>query len=491
MTKKVGSVATPPVVDTPKVAESAPVVEEDNEDFDLNADHNPDEEFSSVSAPAVEAEEEVVADNATLAEDIDARTAIPDGTGADPEESEVEGLNQTVAGTDSVFTGNAGLAAEVKNTPSPIDLVEKPKAEEANVPKSMEVVDNPMTWLYDKLTPKPKERTPEEQAKFERQRKASAIILSIADAINGISNLGATVAGAPSKEIQSITGKWNEVLEASEKERQGKIDTWYANRHKAAVEDFKYNRDLKQRKADKDADNAEYDRRAKAKAEQDAADRRAAHENQKELLKIKGEMEKSAEERANNEWTRREGIRHANEVKEIKTRAKSAAEYPKNPKDTHKEYFSANVNGTPVDVYLRDNEDYNRLYDILEKTMNAGSAEDKDVVSKLKAELNGQDRDTTFAKKRDFVRANFAKYYDKLKNNPDFIHLSTQFRDNKGKVLEFKEEKTAYDPSKDPIVKGAAETQKILAEKEGPLMSSGILSNYGFELVDSPWYNKK
>ena len=431
MTKKVGSVATPPVVDTPKVAESAPVVEEDNEDFDLNADHNPDEEFSSVSAPAVEAEEEVVADNATLAEDIDARTAIPDGTGADPEESEVEGLNQTVADTDSVLTGNAGIAAEVKNTPSPIDLV-----------------DNPMTWLYDKLTPKPKERTPEEQAKFERQRKASAIILSLADAINGISNLGATVAGAPSKEIQSITGKWNEVLEASEKERQGKIDTWYANRHKAVMEDFKYNRDLAQKKADKEADNAEYDRRAKAKAEQDAADRRAAHENQKELLKIKGEMEKSAEERANNEWTRREGIRHANEVKEIETRAKSAAENPKNPKDTHKEYFSANVNGTPVDVYLRDNEDYNRLYDILEKTMNAGSAEDKDAVSKLLADLNGQDRDTTFAKKRDFVRANFAKYYDKLKNNPDFIHLSTQFRDNKGNVLEFKEERTAYDPSK-------------------------------------------
>lgn len=455
MTKKVGSVATPPVVDTPKVAESAP---------EVVANEPEEAEFSS----SMEAETTYVApEGAQLPEsEITPTTPIEDTAGVAEEASENEPEVGEVVEPDTTL--GEGTATTADTTTTVAD-------------------ENSMTWLYDKLTPKPKERTPEEQAKFERQRRASAIILSIADAINGISNLGATVAGAPSKEIQSITGKWNEVLEASEKERQGKLDTWYANRHKAVMEDFRYNRDLAQKKADKEADNAEYDRRQAVEHANKMESMSKQFENQKEMAKIEGQMRAEAAKAKADADAKLAKDEHNYKMQQI---AASKGGSDKGGDNSHKKYFVTSVNDTPVDVYLRNDEDFNKLFDIV-KAASTSSEEGKKEYTNFPWSLDSTKENPTFNDKRDFVRANFAKYYDKIKNDPLFIHLSTQFRDNKGNVLEFKEEKTAYDPSKDPIVKGAAETQKILAEKEGPLMSSGILSNYGFELVDSPWYNKK
>lgn len=369
------------------------------------------------------------------------------------------------------------LHNQVLNTPNEADIVTKPNVEDVKLPESTEPAPTSMATLFEMFNPNP-ERSEEEQETFEKNRRSSAIILSIADAINGLSNLGATVAGAPSREITSLTGKWAEVLNASEEKRQQKVDNWYSDRLKFTLKDYENAQAEAKAKAKEKRDNDEWDRRQGVQ-----------HKNQKELLAERDKMEKAKEERDNTEWTRREGIRHTNEVKEINARTKAAAENPKSTEDTHTEYFSANVNGTPVDVYLRDNEDYNRLYDILEKTMNEGGAEDKAALSDFEKKMREgtRDKDTTFAKKRDFVRANFAKYYGKIKNNPDFIHLSTQFRDNKGNVIVFNEKREAA--SAFDINSNIAATQEAIPKNnekrgkgekkvgvgmagEGPLISS-------------------
>ena len=103
---------------------------------------------------------------------------------------------------------------------------------------------------------------------------------------------------------------------------------------------------------------------------------------------------------------------------------------------------------------------------------------------------------------------NFAKYYDKIKDNPLYKHLKVQFQDNEGNAVEFKpaEQKPA-EPAPD-ITERINATQKAIKENntarknkdkvksvgmatEGPLMSSVEVPNYvsgGVEKIQ--WYNE-
>lgn len=282
--------------------------------------------------------------------------------------------------------------------------------------------------LYRYLNPEPKQRTPEEQEKYERQRKASSIILGVVDAVNGLSNLGATIYGAPSRNDTPIVSKWREALDAAENARQQRIDTWREGLLKSSLEDFKRSRTLADAKAAEERSAREYDRRTAQELK-----------NSKELSAYKADLDKNAREHAAGLAATQEGNRHANEMAEIAARNAGSGASGTKPR---KEQFSATINGTTVDVYLRSAEDVHPLYKILAKEVESnspkGSSELKELEELVKA-LSGETVDASIAatKKKDFIRDYFAEYYPKIKNKPEYEHLNVEFRNNKGELITF------------------------------------------------------
>lgn len=282
--------------------------------------------------------------------------------------------------------------------------------------------------LYRYLNPEPKQRTPEEQEKYERQRKASSIILGVVDAVNGLSNLGATIYGAPSRNDTPIVSKWREALDAAENARQQRIDTWREGLLKSSLEDFKRSRTLADAKAAEERSAREYDRRAAKELE-----------NSKELRAYDADLDKNAREHAAGLAATQEGNRHTNEMAEIAARNAGSGASGTKPR---KEEFSATINGTTVDVYLRSAEDVHSLYNILSEEVGSnsskGSSELKELEELVKA-LSGETVDASIAatKKKDFIRKYFAEYYPKIKNKPQYKHLNVEFRNNKGELITF------------------------------------------------------
>lgn len=289
--------------------------------------------------------------------------------------------------------------------------------------------------IFEALNPKPKERTPEEQAKYERQRRASGVVMGISDALNGLFNLGATLAGAPPQSPTPMAGKWLETLDAAEKQRRERLDSWRAEHHKYALEDYKYNR---QREAERDAEKRkadEFDRQSKVQ-----------HENQKELLDYKAGLDESARDHAAEIAAEQEQTKHDNTIKEIEARGKASSSAGKDSSapdsKPRKETFVATINDTPVDVGLRSAEDVHTLYSILAEEVKSnsskGSSELKELEELVKA-LSGETVDSSIAatKKKDFIRNHFAEYYPKIKNKPQFKHLDVEFRNNKGELITF------------------------------------------------------
>lgn len=373
-----------------------------------------------------------------------------------------------------------GLAGQVENTPSGLNNVASVNAEDAPIAEQPEMA-SPLAELYKMFNPEPKQRAPEEQEKFEKSRRASSIILGVADAINGLSNLGATVAGAPSREVVSIAGKWSEAITAAEEKRKKAQETWQQGLMRYAYEDIKNARDLAQRKADRETQLKDNKELAKYRAELDKSAREHA-------AGIKAEQD----EAANAEWDRRAEVQQENELEQIEARGKQSqieagirAAASASNADAKKPTFAATILGTPVDVALRKESDYSALFDLIKaEAERSGDAESKSALAALNLELENAagDKIKSAAHKKGYVMENFAKYYDKIKGNPMYKHLSVEFRDGAGNPVEFKpaEPEKPRDLSNDPITKNL--------QAESSQSFTGVQPT--FNNVDSPWLKK-
>lgn len=101
-----------------------------------------------------------------------------------------------------------------------------------------------MAQLYEMLMPNPK-RTAEEEARLKRQKEATSLILGIADAINGLSNLGATIGGAPSRQVVPMSGKYQDAVQAAEEKYRAKVDDYNRGRYGAFLQDYQANKRAK------------------------------------------------------------------------------------------------------------------------------------------------------------------------------------------------------------------------------------------------------
>lgn len=318
--------------------------------------------------------------------------------------------------------------------------------------------------IFEALNPKPKERTPEEQAKYERQRRASGVVMGISDALNGLFNLGATLAGAPPQSPTPMAGKWLDTLDAAEKQRRERLDSWRAEHHKYALEDYKYNR---QREAERDAEGrkaAEFDRQSKVQ-----------HENQKELLGYKADLDESARNHAAEIAATQEQTRHDNTIKEIEARGKASSSAGKDSSapdsKPRKETFTATINGTPVDVGLRSAEDVHSLYGILAPLIESErNSSELNELEALKRALAGESADSSLAssKKKEFIRKYFAKYYPKIKNTPLYKHLDVEFRDSKTNLVSFVDSAPQAKPSNNSNTRGVLESDTAVAPQNAP-----------------------
>ena len=341
------------------------------------------------------------------------------------------------------------LASQVSNTPnlSPLSVgttlatEQKPKKETS------------LAEIYAMFNPKPKERTEAEQAEYERQRRATNIIMGISDAINGLSNLGATIYGAPSREVVSTAGKWAEALDEVEAERQKRIGIWRDGYMKAHIEDFK----RKQQLADKAADNAEWERRNAAQ-----------HANDKALVKLRAEMDANAKAAADKVAAEKAATQHGYEMEQIKERGKQdrmtanvratiKAEEADAKSENKRPYFTAIIAGTPVDAYLRNKKDYSAIYDLLKPVIEKSQDDEarKALAAVVKMNEEGQDDIKSASYMKNFVTKYFGKYYDQIKDDAVFKHLKVEFRDSDGNVVEFKPQgpEGERDLSNDPITK--------------------------------------
>lgn len=374
-----------------------------------------------------------------------------------------------------------GLAGQVTTAPTAPNLGVAPLVDEDDLAKEKEIPDSPLAALYKQLNPEPKQRTPEEEAEYQRQRKATNIIMGISDAINGLSNLGATMAGAPSRNIDSLMGKWNEALNAAEQERQKKSAIWREGYLKAALEDYK------------NAQALAKEQRERGYKKEDQAE---ALRQQKELKRLGAELDKSAREHAASIKAKQDEAAHGYKMAEIKESGKQqkeeaeirAAASAANAAD--KLSFATTIANTPVDVVVRRESDYTAIYDLIKPLVEAqGSAAEKAELANLSKLLSADagDKVKSAAHKKGFVMENFAKYYDKIKDNPLYKHLKVQFQDNEGNAVEFKpaEQKSAEpeeprDLSNDPISKNL--------QAESSQSFTGVQPT--FNNVDSPWLKK-
>lgn len=306
--------------------------------------------------------------------------------------------------------------------------------------ESTEPTPTSMAELFEMFNPNP-ERSKEEQETFEKNRRSSAIILSIADAINGLSNLGATVAGAPSREITSLTGKWAEALNASEEKRQQKVDNWYANRLKFQLKDFENAQAEAKAKAKEKRDNDEWDRRQGVQHKNQMDTMAQQFENQKEMAKIDAQMRKDAAKAKAEADEKQAKIEHDYKMKEI---AASKGGNGGGSGNTKPKYFVSSVEGTPVDVYLRNDTDYPALFTILANQIKADNdnAQERDRMHpkskrtydyELAEEL--KEAEKSVAKQKDIVNKYFGKYYFRIKDLPGFKHLDIQLKDSDGNVI--------------------------------------------------------
>ena len=342
------------------------------------------------------------------------------------------------------------LASQVSNTPNLSPLSVDTTLATEQMPKK----ETSLAEIYAMFNPKPKERTEAEQAEYERQRRATNIIMGISDAINGLSNLGATIYGAPSREVVSTAGKWAEALDEVEAERQKRIGIWRDGYMKAHIEDFK----RKQQLADKAADNAEWERRNAAQ-----------HANDKALVKLRAEMDANAKAAADKVAAVKAATQHGYEREQIKERGKQdrmtanvratiKAEEADAKSENKRPYFTANIAGTPVDAYLRNKKDYSAIYELLKPAIEKSQdAEASAALSELQALLKNSQTDDVKAASymENFVTKYFGKYYDHIKDDAVFKHLKVEFRDSDGNVVEFKpqEPEGERDLSNDPITK--------------------------------------
>lgn len=349
-----------------------------------------------------------------------------------------------------------GLAGQVTTAPTAPNLGVAPMVDENNLAKKNEIPDSPLVALYKQLNPEPKQRTPEEEAEYQRQRKATNIIMGISDAINGLSNLGATMAGAPSRNIDSLTGKWSEALNAAEQERQKKSAIWREGYLKAALEDYKNAQAL-----------AKEQRERGYKKEDDAA----ALANSKALKHYDAELNKSAREHDAKIKAEQAKTAHGYKMAEIKEsgkqqkeeaeiRAAASAANAAGKADGQRPTFVATVNGNAVDVVLREESDYSTLYNLISDYIaNKGSAAEQTELSTLAQTLSKLEGDEvkSASYKKNFVLQNFSKYYDKIKNSKEYKLISPVFKDGSGNVVEFRIK--PRDTSETLVVKNPKQTE--------------------------------
>lgn len=397
-----------------------------------------------------------------------------------------------------------GLAGQVTTAPTAPNLGVAPLVDEDDLAKENEVPDSPLAALYKQLNPEPKQRTPEEEAEYQRQRKATNIIMGISDAINGLSNLGATMAGAPSRNIDSLTGKWNEALNAAEQERQKKSAIWREGYLKAALEDYK------------NAQALAKEQRERGYKKEDQAE---ALRQQKELKRLGAELDKSAREHAAGIRSEQTKVEHENSIKLAQERGKQdrltagvrasvSASNAADKADNKKPSFATTIANTPVDVVVRKESDYSALFDLIksevEKSNDDGGKASLNALN-LILEKDAGDKVKSAAHKKGYVMENFAKYYDKIKDNPMYKHLSVELRDGAGNAVEFKpaEQKPAPDITErinatqkaikenNPARKNKDKVKGVGMATEGPLMSSVVVPTYvsgGVEKIQ--WYNE-
>lgn len=437
MTKKVGSVATPPAADAHLSGKTAKQIKEEftaktQEERDkLGAVEAPGASVSSISSPVFTPA--VASSDAPLS-----------GRTADLEKADWGVMSQeerdslgAIEGPDT--SANAAEAGAVETAEG------EPKIPHPNVagkvaPFQPQAPETSLAQIYKMLNPEPKQRTAEEQEEYERQRRASGIILGISDAINGLSNLGATIAGAPSRTITPIAGKWAEVLGTAEKERQQKASVWREGLMKYALEDFKRQQKLSDIAAEEKRKATEFDRQ-----------QTVATRNAKEIAAYKADLDKSAREHQAGITAEQKKTEHGYNKEIAQIRANNANAKKEGDAESKRPYFTTTVGGADVDVTLRKNEDYHRLYDLLKPYADADSGVDTQLSAILKeleayeaGKKDDPDGTRSLAVKQNFVRKYFSKYYNKIKDTDSFKHLDIVFKDGAGNAVTFSgEEKVA------------------------------------------------
>ena len=465
MTKKVGSVATPPAADAPLSGKTA---EQINKEFTAKAQKEMNK-LGAIEAPDIpqKIENKISSINPPVITPPKASTDAPlSGKTADQIKKEFAAKTQeeSTAKTQEE-RDDLGVVGEpitpmgggIEPDTSIIKGQSEIKIPQLNVagkvaPFQPQIPETSLAQIYKIFNPEPKRRTTEEQEAYERQRRASGIILGISDAINGLSNLGATIVGAPSRAITPIAGKWAEVLNTAEKERQQKSLVWREGLMKYAIEDFKRHQKLSDIAAEEKRKAAEFDRQ-----------QTIATRNAKEIATYKADLDKSAREHQAGITAEQKKTEHGYNKEIAQIRVDNANAKKEDNAESKRPYFTTTVGGSDVDVTLRKNEDYHRLYDLIKPYADADSGVDTQlsaILKELEAFDTGRKEDPdgtrSLAAKQNFVRKYFSKYYDKIKNTDSFKHLNIVFKDGAGNTVTFssaKEEKpkTAEYESKDPL----------------------------------------
>ena len=434
MTKKVGSVAVS-VPDAP--LSSGTTAAQANEEFaamtqeerdSLGAIEVPGASVSPITAPTFTFTPAPASDDAPLSSGTTAAQANEEFAAMTQEERDSLGAIEDPNAPGAVVgSGAVELTAGEPTIPQP-NVAGKVAPFQPQV-----APETSLAQIYKMFNPEPKQRTAEEQERYERQRRASGIILGISDAISGLSNLGATIAGAPSRTITPIAGKWAEILDSAEKERQQKASVWREGFMKYAIEDFKRSQKLSDIAAEEKRKATEFDRQ-----------QRISTQNAKEIAKYKADLDKSARDHQAGITSEQKAKEHEYNMEIAQIRANNAAEKREDSAESKRPYFTTTVRGSDVDVTLRKNEDYHRLYDLLKPYADADSGVDpqlSEVLKEIAAFETGKKEDPDGTRslrvKQNFVRKYFGKYYDKIKNSDSFKHLNVVFKDGAGNAVTF------------------------------------------------------
>ena len=193
---------------------------------------------------------------------------------------------------------------------------------------------------------------------------------------------------------------------------------------------------------------------------------------------------------------------------EAEIRAAASAANAEEKANNKKPSFATTIANTPVDVVVRKESDYSALFDLIksevEKSNDDGGKASLNALN-LILEKDAGDKVKSAAHKKGYVMENFAKYYDKIKGNPMYKHLSVELRDGAGNAVEFKpaEQKPALDITErinatqkaikenNPARKNKDKVKGVGMATEGPLMSSVVAPTYvsgGVEKIQ--WYNE-